>query len=86
MQTGKWQKQQNRHPNLAALKARFPVLLSKCLLEFGDTVKMGDKLLILEAMKMENKIEADKQGTIKDIKVRPGDTVMEGDILLEIGE
>jgi Pyruvate carboxylase len=73
-------------PKSGGVKSPLPGTIIEVFVRVGDTVKMGDKLLILEAMKMENKIEADKQGTIKDIKVRPGDTVMEGDILLEIGE
>jgi biotin carboxyl carrier protein len=52
----------------------------------GDTVKMGDKLLLLEAMKMENKIEADKAGTVKEVNAKEGDTVMEGDVLIVIGD
>ncbi|RPI70510.1 MAG: biotin/lipoyl-binding protein, partial [Ignavibacteriales bacterium] len=41
---------------------------------------------IIEAMKMENNINADKDGTITNIKVNAGDSVLEGDILVEIGE
>ncbi len=41
--------------------------------------------MILEAMKMENNIDSDKQGTIVAIKVNPGQSVMEGDVLIEIG-
>ncbi len=41
---------------------------------------------MLEAMKMENNINADKEGIIKSIKVRTGDSVLEGDVLLEIGD
>jgi len=41
---------------------------------------------LLEAMKMENNIEADKTGTIISIEKQKGDNVMEGDVLLIIGE
>ena len=51
----------------------------------GDVVKSGDKLLIMEAMKMENNINADKEGTITSLKVKEGDSVLEGDVLVEIG-
>ncbi|MCK7524527.1 MAG: biotin/lipoyl-binding protein [Ignavibacteriales bacterium] len=51
----------------------------------GDTVKVGTKLIMLEAMKMENNINADKDGVIKSIKVKTGDSVLEGDVLIEIG-
>ena len=51
----------------------------------GDTVKSGQTVGLLEAMKMENNIEADCEGTVKEVKVRKGDSVLEGDILVVIG-
>ena len=51
----------------------------------GDDVNQGDTLLIMEAMKMENNIKADKAGKIADVKVNVGDSVLEGDLLIEIG-
>ena len=50
----------------------------------GDTVKDGQTVMILEAMKMENNIDALKGGVIKKIIKRTGDSVMEGDVLLTI--
>ena len=47
---------------------------------------MGQKLLLLEAMKMENNIEADKVGKVISINKQKGDAVMEGDVLIVIGE
>jgi len=43
-----------------------------------DTVKSGQKLIVLEAMKMENNIEADRDGVVASIKVNKGDSVLEG--------
>lgn len=51
----------------------------------GDSVKKGDELLVLEAMKMENHVLADESGVIKEIKVKPGDAVLQNDVLLTIG-
>jgi len=51
----------------------------------GDSVKDGDTLLILEAMKMENEIVADASGNIKKINVAANDMVDTGDVLLVIG-
>ena len=48
----------------------------------GDSVKAGDTLLILEAMKMENESSAPQDGTIATIDVRKGDTVSSGDLLV----
>ncbi|MCA0386936.1 MAG: biotin/lipoyl-binding protein [Bacteroidetes bacterium] len=68
------------------IKSPLPGTILEVFVKVGDKVKMGDKLLILEAMKMENKIDADKPGTIKELVVKQGDTVMEGDLLLVIGD
>ncbi|MFV0366599.1 MAG: acetyl-CoA carboxylase biotin carboxyl carrier protein [Mangrovibacterium sp.] len=50
----------------------------------GDTVKTGDVVMLLEAMKMENNIEADRDGKISSIAKDKGDTVMEGEVLFTI--
>ena len=60
------------------------VILDVCVKE-GDTVKTGQKIMVLEAMKMENVIEATADGVIKSIKVNKGDSVMEGTPLAIIG-
>ncbi len=51
----------------------------------GDQVKSGQRVVLLEAMKMENNIEADCDGTVKSVNVRKGDSVLEGDTLIVIG-
>ena len=50
----------------------------------GDTVAAGQTLLVLEAMKMENNIDAERGGVVKQILVAAGATVMEGDVLIVI--
>ena len=50
----------------------------------GDTVSAGQTLLVLEAMKMENNIDAERGGVVKQVLVSAGATVMEGDVLLVI--
>ena len=49
-----------------------------------DEVKKGDKLLLYEAMKMENTIVSEKAGRVKSIKVKPGDAVLQDDLLIEL--
>ena len=50
----------------------------------GDTVKSGDLLVILEAMKMENEILAPSDGTVASVNVRKGDTVNSNDLLVSL--
>ncbi|WP_307781219.1 acetyl-CoA carboxylase biotin carboxylase subunit [Rhabdothermincola sediminis] len=56
----------------------------KVLVEVGDQVEVGQTVCVLEAMKMENNINADKAGTVKDVKVAPGDSVGSGDVVAVI--
>lgn len=61
-----------------------PGSISKINFNVGDTVKEGDCLITMEAMKMENNVTTDKGGVIKTIKVKVGDAVLQGDTLVEI--
>jgi acetyl-CoA/propionyl-CoA carboxylase biotin carboxyl carrier protein len=56
----------------------------KVLVEVGQSVEVGAGIVVLEAMKMENQINAEKAGTVKEIKVAAGDTVGGGDVLAVI--
>lgn len=67
------------------IKAPLPGVILSLHVKTGDSVKLGQKLITLEAMKMENNIDADKEGVVKEIKVDKGDSVMEGDVLIVIG-
>jgi biotin carboxyl carrier protein len=67
------------------IKAPLPGTILELKVSSGDSVKVGDTLLIMEAMKMENNIKADREGKIESIKVNTGDSVLEGDVLIEIG-
>lgn len=68
------------------IKSPLPGVILELHVREGDNVKIGQKLITLEAMKMENNINADKEGRVVTIQVGKGDSVMEGDILLVIGE
>ncbi len=57
----------------------------KVLVEVGQQVEVGQAVVVLEAMKMENQITAEKAGTVKEIKVKQGDTVGSGDVVVVIG-
>jgi acetyl-CoA/propionyl-CoA carboxylase biotin carboxyl carrier protein len=56
----------------------------KVLVEVGQAVEAGATVCVLEAMKMENNIAAEKAGTVKEIKVSPGDSVGSGDVVVVI--
>jgi len=66
------------------VKAPLPGNILKIYVKEGDEVKKEDKLLLYEAMKMENTLVAEKEGRVKSIKVREGDVVLQDDILLEL--
>ena len=67
------------------VKSPMPGTVMSFKVAAGQSVNRGDVLLILEAMKMENEINAECDGTITSIVVNKGDSVMEGDVLLTIG-
>lgn len=69
----------------AAVKAPLPGTISSINVKVGDKVNAGDTVLVLEAMKMQNNIEAENSGTVTSILVNQGDSVMEGATLLTIG-
>ena len=68
------------------VKALMPGRVVRVLVNKGDAVQKGSGLLILEAMKMENEIQAPASGTVDQIFVTPGDTVESGADLVHIGE
>ncbi len=68
----------------ANVTAPLPGNIFKILVKEGDEVKKGDTLLIMEAMKMENDIKAEKDGVVSSIKVKEGDAVLQGEILIEM--
>ena len=67
------------------LKAPLPGTINTINVKVGDKVNVGDVVIVLEAMKMQNNIEAENAGTVTSILVNQGDTVMEGAAMLTIG-
>lgn len=60
-----------------AVKSPLPGVVTEIKVAVGDEVKAGDTVLILEAMKMANNIEAEKDGKVTAICVKTGESVME---------
>ena len=69
----------------SAVKAPLPGTIASICVKVGDKVNVGDVVLVLEAMKMQNNIESEYAGTVTAVMVNAGDSVMEGAPLVTIG-
>ena len=65
------------------IKAPMPGLIWEVKIQVGDVVKVGDVVLVLVAMKMENALKAPGDGVVKTIKIVKGDTVEKNQVLIE---
>lgn len=63
--------------------APIPGVILSVDVKVGDQIKIGDKLLVLEAMKMENNITSEKEGKISAIHITTGQQVLQNDLLIE---
>lgn len=66
------------------VKAPLPGVVVQIPVKVGDVVKAADTILILEAMKMENSIHAGRDGKVASVNVNPGDSVLEGTVLITL--
>lgn len=73
-----------RAPDAGSLAASIPAVVSQILVSVGDAVAAGDKLILLESMKMVIPIQAPHDGRVTQIHCAPGDSVPAGIPLLEI--
>lgn len=67
-----------------AIKAPLPGVITEIKVKVGDEVKVGDTVVVLEAMKMANNLDTEKAGKVTAVCVEPGQSVMEGDALVVI--
>ena len=75
----------NEFPSHAGeIHALIPGLVSRLFVKPGDKVEIGQKLLILEAMKMENEIDSPISGTIGNIYIKASDKVKKGELIMKI--
>ena len=65
-----------------AIKTPLPGVIIDVKVNIGDMVKKGETVVVLEAMKMENNINADRDGKVAAIPVAKGDTVADGAVLV----
>ena len=68
----------------SVVKAPLPGLIIDVKVREGEKVKAGQNIVVMEAMKMENQIQATADGTVKKIFVKKGDNVAEGNAMVEI--
>jgi pyruvate carboxylase subunit B len=68
----------------APLVAPMPGLIVRVRVKPGDVVAAGDGLVAMEAMKMENELKSSGAGTVRAVKVAPGDKVERGTVLIEL--
>ena len=68
----------------AGVKAPLPGVVLTIPVKVGDTVKAADTVVVLEAMKMDNAIHAGRDGRVASINVNPGDSVLEGTVLITL--
>lgn len=70
--------------NEKVVKAPLPGLVIDIKVKVGDEVKVGDTVVVLEAMKMNNNLEAECAGKVVEINVQSGQTVMDDEVLIVI--
>lgn len=70
----------------AIIKAPMPGLLSSIPVKVGDSVKKGQTVAVLVAMKMENDLVSPRAGIVKDIQAESGSTITQGQALVVVGE
>jgi biotin carboxyl carrier protein len=64
--------------------APIPGVVLSIDVKVGDSLKVGDRMLVLEAMKMENSIVCEKAGTITDVKIVVGQQVLHDELMIEL--
>lgn len=74
------------NPSAAKTKilAPIPGIILSIDVKVGDTIKVGDRLLVLEAMKMENNITSEKAGVVSAVNVKAGQQVLQSELLIEL--
>lgn len=78
------QKAESNTSSGAKIVAPMSGVILKVLVSPGQQINAGDKVVILEAMKMENEIMSEKSGVVKNILVKEGDNVDTGQVLIEL--
>lgn len=75
---------QSKKPSAKTIKAPLPGNVVKILVNEGDSFKADQVIMVLESMKMENNVLAERDGTVTKILVNSGDAVLQDAVLFEI--
>ena len=68
-----------------SITAPLPGVIVALNVQVGDSVKAGQAIAVLEAMKMENDIQSEYDGVILSVDVNPGDSILEGALIVTVG-
>lgn len=71
-------------PDVKKLISYIPGTITKVFVKKGQKIKKGEKVVILEAMKMQNKILISQDGIVKQVYVKEGQRVPRGELILEL--
>lgn len=74
----------NSSSSITKITAPIPGVILSINVKVGDTIKEGDVLVVLEAMKMENTITSEKSGLVSAINVKIGQQVLQGEVMIEL--
>lgn len=74
----------NPTSSITKIVAPIPGVVMSIDVKVGDTLKVGDRMLVLEAMKMENNIVCEKAGVIKALNITVGQQVLQDEVMIEI--
>ena len=75
---------ENKRPSAKTIKSPLPGKIIKVNVAVGDSFKEGDILLVMESMKMENNIQAERSGKVVKVSAPVGNTVLQDEVLFEI--
>lgn len=72
-------------PDPGRISSFIPGTVVEVMVKLGDTVSEGDDIIILDAMKMKNRLKSHTSGKVTAVNVAPGDRVTKGEVMIVIG-
>ena len=75
---------ENKNNSLTQFNSPMPGTIISILVSIGEKLVVGQDIIILESMKMQQTLKSNVEGTVVDIKAREGDQISEGDLILSI--